>query len=44
MTVSVSHCITRSLFCVGMFFMCGALGVWGASIFVHKIYRNVKID
>jgi hypothetical protein len=34
----------RALFCIGMFFMCGALGVWGASIFVHKIYRNVKID
>jgi transmembrane 9 superfamily protein 3 len=32
------------LFCVTLFFMCGALGVWGASVFVHKIYRNVKID
>lgn len=33
-----------SLFCIGLFFMCGALGVWGANVFVHKIYRNVKID
>eukprot|EP00388_Colpodella_angusta_P037446 GDKK01041636.1.p2 GENE.GDKK01041636.1~~GDKK01041636.1.p2 ORF type:complete len:130 (-),score=21.14 GDKK01041636.1:198-587(-) len=33
-----------ALFCIGLFFMCGALGVWGANIFVHKIYRNVKID
>lgn len=33
-----------SLFCLAMFFMCGALGAWGASMFVHKIYRNVKID
>jgi hypothetical protein len=34
----------RSLFCLAMSFMCGAIGVWGASIFVRKIYRNVKID
>lgn len=33
-----------SLFCLAMSFMCGAMGVWGASIFVKKIYRNVKID
>mmetsp|Transcript_60971 Transcript_60971/g.120026 ORF Transcript_60971/g.120026 Transcript_60971/m.120026 type:complete len:602 (-) Transcript_60971:135-1940(-) len=33
-----------ALFCIGMFFMCGALGVWGANFFVHKIYQNVKID
>lgn len=34
----------RSLFCIALFFMCGAVGVWGASVFVNKIYRNVKID
>jgi len=33
-----------SLFCVALFFMCAALGVWGANLFVNKIYRNVKID
>jgi len=33
-----------TLFSVGLFFMCGAIGVWGASVFVNKIYRNVKID
>jgi len=32
------------LFCVSLFFICGAIGVWGSSVFVHKIYRNVKID
>ncbi|KAJ1440490.1 hypothetical protein B484DRAFT_149063, partial [Ochromonadaceae sp. CCMP2298] len=32
------------LFCTAMFCMCGSLGVAGANIFVHKIYRNVKID
>lgn len=34
----------RFLFCAALFFMCGTLGVWGASQFVSKIYRNVKID
>lgn len=32
------------LFSLGLFFMCGVLGVWGASVFVHKIYKDVKID
>jgi len=32
------------LFCVAMFLMCGTIGTWGASVFVRKIYRNVKID
>eukprot|EP01039_Chlorochromonas_danica_P008519 gene8519-9392_t len=32
------------LFCCVLFFMWSALGLWGASLFVHKIYRNVKID
>jgi transmembrane 9 superfamily protein 3 len=32
------------LFCLSLFFMCGAVGTWGATIFVKKIYRDVKID
>ena len=34
----------RILFCTALFFMCGTIGVWGASLFVKKIYRDVKID
>lgn len=33
-----------SLFCFALFLMCGTIGSWGATIFVKKIYRNVKID
>lgn len=33
-----------ALFCISLFLMCGAIGSWGAGIFVRKIYRNVKID
>ena len=33
-----------ALFCTALFLMCGTIGVWGASMFVKKIYRNVKID
>ena len=33
-----------TLFCAALFLMCGTLGVWGSSMFVNKIYRNVKID
>jgi len=33
-----------TLFCIGLFFMCGTVGVWGASLFVRKIYGSVKID
>ncbi|WIA19220.1 hypothetical protein OEZ85_003860 [Tetradesmus obliquus] len=33
-----------AMFCVGLGLMCGAVGFWGASAFVHKIYRNVKCD
>lgn len=40
----ITLCAHRSLFCVALFFMCAALGVWGANLFVNKIYRNVKID
>ena len=36
--------IFRSLFCIALFLMCGTVGSWGASVFVKKIYRNVKID
>jgi len=32
------------LFCTAIFFMCGTIGVWGVSLFVNKIYRDVKID
>lgn len=32
------------LFCLMLFLMCGAIGVWGTSVFVHKIYRSIKID
>ena len=32
------------LFCFALFLMCGTIGSWGATIFVKKIYRNVKID
>jgi hypothetical protein len=34
----------RLLFCMALFFMCGTIGVWGATLFVKKIYRDVKID
>jgi transmembrane 9 superfamily protein 3 len=33
-----------SMFCIGLGLMCGALGYWGASVFVRTIYRNVKCD
>ncbi len=36
--------VDRFLFCAALFFMCGAIGVWGANVFVHKIYKDVKID
>lgn len=32
------------LFCFALFLMCGTMGSWGATVFVRKIYRNVKID
>ena len=31
-------------FSFALFLMCGTVGTWGASYFVNKIYRNVKID
>ena len=34
----------RALFSFSLFLICGAVGVFGASLFVGKIYRNVKID
>jgi transmembrane 9 superfamily member 3 len=33
-----------ALFCTGLFFMTGTVGVWGANWFVRKIYGSVKID
>jgi len=32
------------LFCTGLFFACGTVGVWGAGFFVRKIYSSLKID
>lgn len=32
------------LFCFALSIMCGAIGNWGASIFVKKIYSSVKVD
>ena len=32
------------LFCIGLFFMTGTVGVVGANWFVRKIYGSVKID
>ncbi len=32
------------LFSFALSLMCGSLGVWGASIFVKKIYKEVKLD
>jgi transmembrane 9 superfamily protein 3 len=32
------------LFSVILGLICGAIGVWGTSLFVHKIYRHVKVD
>lgn len=33
-----------TLLCISLFMMCGAIGLWGVSIFVHKIYASIKID
>jgi transmembrane 9 superfamily protein 3 len=33
-----------SMFCFGMALLCGAIGFVGTSIFVRKIYQNIKID
>jgi len=33
-----------TLFCISIFFMCGTIGHWGASVFVRKIYSSVKLD
>jgi len=33
-----------AMFCIGLGVMCGALGFIGTSIFVKRIYQNVKID
>lgn len=32
------------LFCFGLSLMCGAIGNWGATIFVRRIYSSVKVD
>jgi len=32
------------MFCLGLAIMCGALGYLGSSMFVRRIYRNIKCD
>lgn len=32
------------MFCLGLSIMCGAIGHLGASVFVRRIYRNIKCD
>ncbi|KAK9810284.1 hypothetical protein WJX72_007991 [[Myrmecia] bisecta] len=32
------------MFCLGLSIMCGALGYLGSSVFVRRIYRNIKCD
>jgi len=32
------------MFCIGLGILCGALGFIGTSVFVKRIYQNVKID
>lgn len=32
------------MFCIGFGILCGAIGYFGTSIFVKRIYQNVKID
>jgi len=33
-----------AMFCIGLGITCGAIGYFGTSIFVKRIYQNVKID
>lgn len=33
-----------AMFCLGLGIMCGALGYLGSSVFVRRIYRNIKCD
>jgi transmembrane 9 superfamily protein 3 len=32
------------LFCIGLFLLCGSVGYLGSSLFVHRIYQNIKSD
>ena len=32
------------LFCAALGLMCGTIGYAGCSLFVHRIYRNIKSD
>ena len=34
----------RALFCFALFLLCGAIGVAGATLFVRRIYTNLKVD
>ena len=33
-----------SMFCLGLGTMCGAIGYLGSSMFVRRIFRNIKCD
>mmetsp|Transcript_47439 Transcript_47439/g.151954 ORF Transcript_47439/g.151954 Transcript_47439/m.151954 type:complete len:597 (-) Transcript_47439:85-1875(-) len=33
-----------AMFCIGLGIMCGAIGYLGSSVFVRRIYRNIKCD
>ena len=33
-----------SMFCTGLGILCGAMGYMGASMFVHRVYHNIKLD
>lgn len=33
-----------AMFCLGLGIMCGAIGFLGSSVFVRRIYRNIKCD
>jgi len=33
-----------TIFCIGLGMLCGAIGFIGTSLFVRKIYQNVKVD
>mmetsp|Transcript_40855 Transcript_40855/g.49586 ORF Transcript_40855/g.49586 Transcript_40855/m.49586 type:complete len:601 (-) Transcript_40855:774-2576(-) len=33
-----------AMFCLGLAIMCGAIGFIGSSVFVRRIYRNIKCD
>ncbi|KAF7064377.1 hypothetical protein CFC21_070708, partial [Triticum aestivum] len=32
------------MFCLGLGILCGAIGYLGSTLFVRRIYRNIKCD